>query len=182
MAGQAFATTSRNQSQKCLTQIGTLYYNLTTVRTPTPESLDFTYFDLWGAFSPYPKGYPSVPLMSFDADSVEELLMQREFERMESAKYWSKQLDIAGYIQACTMTKLSFSDWIGTLGADPFVLRYGLPTPIKEALKAESKRIVEEQNKQREEELAKLKLDNQTVNRHSSINIGGPSSIDRYLK
>lgn len=108
--------------------------------------------------------------------------MHMEFQRLETSKYWSKQLDIPGYIQACTMTKLSFSDWVGTLGADPFVIRYGLPTPIKEALKLESKRIVEEQNKQREEELAKLKLDNQPVNRHSSLNMSGPTSIDRYLK
>lgn len=108
--------------------------------------------------------------------------MHMEFQRLETSKYWSKQLDIPGYIQACTMTKLSFSDWVGTLGADSFVIRYGLPTPIKEALKLESKRIVEEQNKQREEELAKLKLDNQPVNRHSSLNMSGPTSIDRYLK
>lgn len=86
---------------------------------------------------------------------------------MEACKIWSRELDIPGYIQASSLVSLTFVEWIGI--DDWFYRRYGLPTMIKEALKSECKRVVDDINKKREEDVSKLKLDQQSYNRHSSM-------------
>lgn len=122
---------------------------------------------MWGAFSPIPAGYPPLPLRSFDVSTLEDLKVKREFERLEACKIWSQKLDIPGFIQASSLVSITFIEWIGFDGW--FYQRYGLPTMIKEALKSECKRVVDDINKKREEEVSKLKLDQQSYNRHSTM-------------
>lgn len=86
---------------------------------------------------------------------------------MEAAKMWAEKLDIPGFIQASSLVSVTFAEWIGF--NDPFYRKYGLPTDIKEALKRECKRVVDEVNRKREEEVSKLKLDQQSYNRHSTM-------------
>lgn len=104
--------------------------------------------------------------------------MQREFERMEAAKIWSQKLDVPGYLQACAAGHLTFREWIGF--DDWFYHKYGLPTMIQEALKTEARRIVDDINKKREEEVSRLKMEQQSYNRHSTM-AGSSNPVDKMF-
>jgi hypothetical protein len=97
---------------------------------------------------------------------------------MEAVKIWSQSLDIPGYIQASSLVSLTFVEWVGM--DSWFYKKYGLPTMIKEALKSECKRVVDDINKKREEEVNKLKLDQQSYNRHSTM-ASGVNPVDKMF-
>jgi hypothetical protein len=98
---------------------------------------------------------------------------------MSACKEWSQKLDLPGYVQVCAVTYVTLFEW---LGCDSwFYRKYGLPDIIQEALKYECRRVVDDINKKREEEVTKLKLDGQTANRHSTMRTGA-NPLDKVFK
>lgn len=100
---------------------------------------------------------------------------------MQAAEKLSRDLDIDGYITACSQMSLSINDWIGLHG-DPFYRLFGLPDLVKRALKNSAAKVNEEIRKKREEELSKISSSALTVNRHSTISGANSSYMDKVFK
>lgn len=100
---------------------------------------------------------------------------------MQAAEQLVNNLDINGYIVACSQMSLSINDWIGLHG-DPFYKMFGLPDLVKRALKSAASKANEEIRKKREEEIGRISQNSLTVNRHSTMTAGSSGHMDKIFK
>lgn len=128
-----------------------------------------------------PVEYPAIPLRGWTKEDVELLVQNRSFQQIAAAKELAKELDIPGYVEACSQMQLTINDWLG-LYSDPFYEMFGLPELVKEALKITSREINREISKKREEEIGKLKMASMDSNRGLNSNTSGTSQLDRFFK
>lgn len=99
-------------------------------------------------------------------EDLEVMIERYEFDKMKAARYWADTLDLQGYLECCSQFDMSLTDWIG-MGDELFVIRFGLPIFIKEALKITARRVNEEIKRKREEQISELKLKSQELNSSS---------------
>lgn len=100
---------------------------------------------------------------------------------MQAADKLIRDLDLEGYVIACSQCHLSINDWIGLHG-DPFYKMFGLPDLVKRALKKVADVTNEKIKKAREEEIGRISNNTLSVNRHSTISNGSPGHMDKIFK
>ena len=131
-----------------------------------------------GTFSCFPQNYPPI-LSGYTQEELEVELGQRELIRIRDVKQLIIDLDLNGYIEACSQLDLSIHDWIG-FGDDPFTKAFGLPDLIKDALKYAARQVNREIQKRREEEMADFKL--RSLNPTKALGQMKNNSMDRIFK
>lgn len=100
---------------------------------------------------------------------------------MQAAEKLINDLDLNGYIIACSQANLSINDWIGLHG-DPFYKMFGLPDLVKRALKSAASKANEDIRKKREEEIGRISSNSLSVNRHSTMATGSSGHMDKIFK
>jgi hypothetical protein len=100
---------------------------------------------------------------------------------MQAAEQLVNDLDINGYIVACSQMNLTINDWIGLHG-DPFYKMFGLPDLVKRALKSAASKANEEIRSRREEEINKISNNSLSVNRHSTMSGSSSGHMDKIFK
>lgn len=100
---------------------------------------------------------------------------------MRAADKLIKDLDLEGYVVACSQCHLTINDWVGFHG-DPFYKMFGLPDLVKRALKKVASMTNEEIRKKREEEIGRISNNTMAVNRHSTLSTGTSGHMDKIFK
>lgn len=140
------------------------------------------YADNLGKFNYLPEYYPAIRYAKYTQEDLDNMVANYHLQRVEASKHWAMKYDIVGYMEVCTRMKLNLTEWIG-MAHDPFVQRFGYPDEIKEALKREAQQLNERIRKEREEELSKLRMEQDTSQANRSFeNLRQSNPLDRVLK